>query len=367
MKYIEYDWIKPLFWGSIFLGSGGGGKTNNIALLCEELFSKGVNIPLLDIEDLDENKTFAAVGLIGSPEVIDDFYCTGHEGMAALDKLKAMIGTEVEGIFTLECAGVNVLYPILVASLLKVPLIDGDSIGRAFPELQMTTFHLNNQSLAPFVLSNTRQNIYEFNHMDHFLLDLNIRHILSDADHVGFFAACPSKGRHLKRILIPRTLSLTYEIGKIFMEGSTYEEIMNNLIMTTKNSIYGACIELFVGEIENIETVEIKNWQSVYLKGIKQNKGEVFQILTQNENLIAYKNNTLAAMVPDLISLINLDTLMPLSNNDLTKGMKVGVIGMPAPLVWKTTHALNIVGPQCFGYKSPYKSLEELYFNYYYE
>jgi DUF917 family protein len=366
MKHIDLNWIKPLFLGSIFLGVGGGGKANNILSFCEEIFSKGLTIPLLDIEDLEETNNYAAVGLIGSPEVIDDFYCTGKEGIKALETLQSITKDEVKGIFTLECAGVNVLYPILVASLLELPFIDGDSMGRAFPELQMTTFHLNEQPLMPFILCNTGLRIYEYYDVDNFLLDLNIRHVLSEYNNIGFFASCASKGSNLRKMLIPRTLSFTYEIGKVFMDISSYEDIINNLIKSTKNSIYGASIELFLGEIDNIENVDHKNWQSIYMKGIKHYKGEAFQILTQNENLIAYKNNALAAMAPDLISLISLDTLTPISNNDLSKGMKVAVIGTPAPLVWKTIDGLNIVGPKCFGYKSPYKPLEKLYFNYYY-
>ncbi|GAA0180599.1 DUF917 domain-containing protein [Clostridium sediminicola] len=366
MKYIDYDWVKPLFLGSIFLGAGGGGKTNNILILLEELFSKNKTLPLLDIDDLDDNKTYASVGLIGSPEILDDFFCSGKEGIIALKKLESITKNKVEGLFTLECAGSNVLYPLLISLLLDIPYIDGDSIGRAFPELQMTTFNLTKKSLSPFIVCNARENIYQFNDKDNFLLDLNIRSIIGQEENIGFFASCPTKGNSLKRLLIPRTLSLAYSIGKVFTEYSTYESILSNLIKVTKNSIYGASIELFMGEVENIGSVDHKNWQSITLKGIKNNKEDIFQILSHNENLIAHKNNSLAVMVPDLISLINLDTLNPICNNDLYKGMQVAVIGTPSPLVWKTKDALNMVGPQCFGYNSTYKSLEELYFNYYY-
>ncbi|MCG8485754.1 MAG: DUF917 domain-containing protein [Clostridia bacterium] len=366
MKYINYDWIKPLYYGSTFLGVGGGGKTNNILLLCEETFSKGLRLPLLETKSLNSEENYAAVGLIGSPEVIDDFYCTGHEALEALKALELETGSKIQGLFTLEGAGVNVLYPILVASILQIPFIDGDTMGRAFPELQMTTLHLNKQPLIPFILANTSQKIYHYSDLDNFLLDLNIRQDLSDFNNIGFFASSPLKGGPLKRMLIPHTISFAYDIGNVFMGFSTYEDILNNLIHTTKNSIYGASIELFSGKIEKVDHVIHKDWHSIHLKGIKHNKGESFQILTQNENLIAYKNNALAAMVPDLISLINLDTLLPISNNDLSTGMQVAVIGTPAPLVWKTSDGLNIVGPKCFGYKSEYESLEALYFSYYY-
>lgn len=366
MNYITYDWIKPISVGSVFLGSGGGGNTNGIALLCEEILPKNLSIPLIDIEDLERSKTYAAVGLIGTPQVIDDFYCTGQEGINALEMLEQHSGTKTQGIFTLECAGVNILYPLLVAGLSQLPFVDGDSMGRALPELQMTTFHLHKQLMTPFILCDTRRKTYEFDNIDNFLLDYNVRRMLGEADNIGFFASCATKGDALKRILVPRTLSLTYNIGKIFLEHKNYKDIMDKLIDCTKNSIYGACIELFTGKIDKIESVEHKNWQSVYLKGTKNYRDSIYQILTQNENLIAYKNNTLSAMVPDLISMINLDTLLPICNSELYIGMNVAVIGTPAPLIWKTNDGLNIIGPQCFGYKSSYKSLEELYFNYYY-
>ncbi len=366
MKYIDQSWIKPLYLGSIFLGAGGGGKPDNILLLCQKIFSKVLTVPLLDIEELAEDKVYAATGLVGSPEVVDDFFCTGQESLEALNRLSKSINSPLAGLFTLECAGVNILYPLCVAGLAKLPLINGDCIGRAFPELQMTTFHLNNQALRPFVFSNTEKKVYEFDDKDNFMLELNIRHILSQVDNIGFFATCPTKGKELQKILIPHTFTLAYEIGRVFTTYTSYEDMLYNLIKTTRNSIYGACIELFIGTVQQIENIEHKHWQAIYLKGIKDYQEETLQILTQNENLIAYKNNKLAAMVPDLISMIDIDTLKPINNNTISPGMNIAVLGTPAPLVWKTKDALNIVGPQCFGYKSPYKSLEELYFNYYY-
>lgn len=366
MDFIDKNWLKPLFLGSIFMGSGGGGKTDNLLITCQELFASDISIPLLSIKDLEFNSIYATTGLVGSPEVLDDFHCTGHEGISLINKLSNTINTDVKGIFTLECAGINVLYPLLVSALSHIPIIDGDCIGRAFPELQMTTFHLNNYTLKPLIFSNTQKETFEFSNEDNFMLELNIRHMLSKVNNIGFFAGCPVIGKELQKILIPNTISLTYEIGKSFIDYSTYEDILFNLIKTTKNSIYGASIELFAGTIDTIENIEHKHWQSIYIKGIKDYSHDKFQILTQNENLIAYKNGALAAMVPDLISMIDLDTLKPVGNNSITQGMNVAVIGTPAPLVWKTDSALNIVGPQCFGYKSPYKSLEELYYNYYY-
>lgn len=366
MKYINKNWLEPLALGSAFMGAGGGGSANNLILLCQELFTDETTIPLLDIDDLKSDKMYAAVGLVGSSEVVDDFYCNGQESINALNKLSTIVDSKFEGIFTLECAGINVLYSLIVSLISDIPLIDGDCIGRAFPELQMNTFHLNKESLEPFIFSSTKNKLYEFYNIDNFLLELNVRQKLNEVDNIGFFATCPTKGNELQRFLIPNTLTLCYEIGKVFAKYSNYNDILINLVKTTKNSIYGASIELFIGKVNDIKNIEHKHWKSIRIRGLKNYKGENFQILTQNENLIGYKNNSLAIMVPDLISIIDMDTLKPINNDTISPGMNIAVIGTPAPLIWKTNDALNIVGPHCFGYKSPYRSLEELYYNYYY-
>ena len=66
------------------------------------------------------------------------------------------------------------------------------------------------------------------------------------------------------------------------------------------------------------------------------------------------------------ISNISGKPITHVNNNDVSPGMEVAVIGMPAPAQLKTKKALNVVGPQCFGYKSGYEPLEKLYFSYYY-
>lgn len=366
MKRIDQSWIKPLFLGSIFMGTGGGGKTNNILLLLEELFLNNTSVDLIPIYDLEDDKYYASTGLIGSPEVLDDYNFSGQESIKSLNLLKKISRYEPNGIYTLECAGINALHPLITAAMLNLPMIDGDCIGRAFPEIQMTTLHINNIPIAPFCLTDTSETVNEFIVKDTFMLDLKIRQSLAKKNNMGFFACGMLPGKILKRTLIPHTYSLLKDIGCAFIECTSYDELLNQLIMITKNSIHGSTIELFKGKIIGTENSADFKWQVLNLKGIGSYSNEDFTILMQNEFLITYRNDTLTGMVPDLISIIDINSLLPINIIDLKPQMKVAVIGVPAPIALKTPSALNVVGPSSFGYKSPYKSLEELHFNYYF-
>ncbi len=364
LKLMDKSWIEPLYWGSIFLGSGGGGNSEFLTFLLNEQFSKKPTLPLLDLDEIKNESEYATVGLMGS--LIEETFPTGFEGINILERAKSSIKSNIDGLFTLEAAGVNILYPILVASLVDLPLIDGDAMGRAFPELHMTTFYFNKHHLIPFVISDSQGHYYDLNEKDIFMLELTARRIVSQQGGYGSFAGALTKGANLKRILIPRTISFAAELGKTFISPGSYSELIENLMMVSKNSLYGTAVELFIGIIERIENIENIDWETITIKGTNTSENSTFKILIKNENLIAYRNNKVAAMVPDLISIVNLETLKPVTNTELQEGMKVSVIGLPAPIALKKEKALEFIGPTAFGYKSRYESLEELYFSYYY-
>jgi len=59
MQEITIDWIEPLWYGSIFLGSGGGGKSELLASVLYKALQNR-SIPLLTLDELPENIFFAA-------------------------------------------------------------------------------------------------------------------------------------------------------------------------------------------------------------------------------------------------------------------------------------------------------------------
>lgn len=367
MQVIDRTWLEPLHLGGMFLGSGGGGESGSSAFLLKEIMANIQVVHLMELEELDPEEFYAGVGMIGSPELMEEHFPTSAEGINALERLKFLTGRKFCGLFSIEGVSINILYPLLLACATQLPMVDADSTGRAVPELHMTAFNFAGLPITPMAVIDGRGRSYSYIEEESFTMELNRRRIVGEGGGIGFFAGFPHKGGTLKRILIPGTISFAHELGKVFLKPGSYVQMLDNLIRVTKNSICGSSIELFTGTVNEKEKIERLGWRAITIIGSGTYAGEEFKILTQNENLIAYRQNRVAAMVPDLISIIDIKTLKPLYNSDLYPDMEVAVIGTPAPLLLKTKKNLELVGPQYFGYKSGYEPLEKLYYFYYFK
>ena len=95
----------------------------------------------------------------------------------------------------------------------------------------------------------------------------------------------------------------------------------------------------------------------VLIEGSEQFKNNTLKIEFQNENLIAYINDKIVCMVPDLICIIDSETGDPITTELLRYGFRVSVLGFPAPDNLCTDKALKVVGPKGFGYDFDYEYL----------
>jgi DUF917 family protein len=82
----------------------------------------------------------------------------------------------------------------------------------------------------------------------------------------------------------------------------------------------------------------------------------------QNENLIARRGDEILATVPDLITLVDAESAEPTTTEVVRYGLRVCVLGIPAPELLKTAAGLRVVGPAAFGYPGiPYQPLPGTY------
>ena len=78
----------------------------------------------------------------------------------------------------------------------------------------------------------------------------------------------------------------------------------------------------------------------------------------QNEFLICRVDDNVLAIVPDLITLVDSDRGLPITTEVVRYGLRVTVLGIPAPPQLKTEQALQWVGPRAFGYDEEFRPLE---------
>jgi DUF917 family protein len=111
---------------------------------------------------------------------------------------------------------------------------------------------------------------------------------------------------------------------------------------------------LFRGKIVDVDRRLVGGFARGVLKieGMGPSAGDTLTIDFQNENLIARNDQgEVLAIVPDLICIIDAETAEPITTELLRYGLRIEVIGIPAPEALKTDAAMRYVGPAAFGYK----------------
>ena len=133
----------------------------------------------------------------------------------------------------------------------------------------------------------------------------------------------PATGKQLQDYGIHNIVTLSEEIGKV-IRGTYADE--QALVEVTDG------FELFQGKILDVER-EVKggfNLGRVKLSGLNSDDGSEAVVHFQNENLIAEKDGQVIAMTPDLICMVDLETLTPVTTESLKYGKRVQVMGLKA-------------------------------------
>ena len=247
------------------------------------------------------------------------------------------------------------LLPVQVC--IRLPVLDADGMGRAFPEMQMTTFFINGRPPYPACISDDkgRSDIVLEAHnaksVENHLRDIAIEMGCS----AGVGVSCIRIPDDLET-LIPYSLSYAWRLGQAVMKSRLEKTQPIEAILETTNGILS-----IIGKITDVsrETTGGFNRGFVMIEGIGVYSEKKAIIDFQNENLLIRIGNkfdanetsfAIAARVPDLISIVDNDTGEPIPTEDVRYGQRVVVLTLPCHPLLKTTQALEIVGPQAFGY-----------------
>jgi len=108
---------------------------------------------------------------------------------------------------------------------------------------------------------------------------------------------------------------------------------------------------LFRGKIVDVERRTVQGFARGKMRLVGfGNLQETMTIVFPNENLIAWHNGEIVCTVPDLICVLNLEHGEPVQTEMVRYGLRVAVLGLPAPAQLTTPRALAVVGPGAFGY-----------------
>lgn len=356
MWHITEDDLESIAIGAGILGTGGGGNPYLGKLRMREHVRAGHTARVVAPADVPDGACVVSVFGMGAPTVSHERLPQGEEELRALRALEAHIGRRVDLVVPGEIGGSNSIAPLVVGAQTGLPVIDADGMGRAFPELQMESFPINGVPITPLALSSHKG-------------DIEILRGIEDPREVervarrwavahGGRAGCAGivmTGAQLKAFCIPGTLSLVRRVGEAVRTARRARSDSHAAVLGVTGGR-----RLFAGKIVDLE----RRTTAGFARGemvLAGREGARCAIAFQNENLIARRTldgtERVLAIVPDLICVTDSDSGEPITTELLRYGLRVTVLGIPAPPQLRTPRALEFVGPAAFGYNLSYVPL----------
>lgn len=357
---IGIDDLEALAIGAAILGTGGGGDPYIGRIMAEAAMQENGPVTVYEVDELEDDSWVIPIAGMGAPTVLFEKVPRGTEPVAAFRRLEEHLGAVGALPCPIEAGGINSLVPLQVAATLNRPVVDADGMGRAFPELYMQTFHIFGISGTPACIASEFDDFVILDHLhDNHALEWVARGITIRMGGHTFLSQFPMHGRDVKRAAIRGTLSLGLRIGNaVLMAEKNHTDPLEAICEATYYSGYGRGHIVFAGKIVEVSrrTAEGFARGTVRVEGLDSDRGRLVDIEFQNENLLIRQKGRVLAMVPDLITVLDSQTGLPVTTERLRYGQRVAVLTIAAPAIMKTPEALQVWGPRGFGYEFDYET-----------
>ena len=357
MTPVTLDDIEALAVGAWILGTGGGGSPYLGLLNMRRLYAEGYRVSLLSPLALADEDWVAVVSNMGAPLVGQERLADSRNIARAVEIQEGLLGAKFRAVMPLEIGGGNSIQPLMAGAHLRLPIVDADTMGRAYPEAQMTSVAVGELRPYPCVLYDPRgieavvTKVPSWRWMERVS-----RKICVEFGSIASTCKAPRTGREVKDWGIHFTVSKAIGLGRRVREAQRRHDDPIAAILDE-----GLGKLLFHGKVVDVarRTTEGYLRGRVTIEGLDNDRGSRVEIAFQNEWVVAWRDNAPLVMSPDLICVLDSVSGEAFGTETIGYGRRVSVIALPAPPVFLTPKGLEHVGPRAFGYDLDFHSVFE--------
>lgn len=327
----EIEWMLR---GLGILGTGGGGDPDTWgASIIDADLAKGRVYQLVNPEEVGEDALVVSGGYLGSvaddralDRVVDEWEkCFELEG--ALREMETLLGRRIDYLVPFEMGGGNTPVILSAGARLGIPVVDGDALGRAAPETQMTSFIGHGLKLMPMPLVDSKGTIVIVKKSnDIFFPDAVGRFVVSTKRGLVANSHYPMSGAQLKRSVIPNTITKAIDLGRfvISLTGEPEDRL-------TSLSEYLKGLPLVWGKVTDVNGENRGGFYlaHVCIKGLGTFKGHIVDLTIKNEVMCARLDGRPAVIFPDLVLLVTPDTNKGVMTPDIREGQELLLLAVP--------------------------------------
>ncbi|MEM3464236.1 MAG: DUF917 domain-containing protein [Candidatus Bathyarchaeia archaeon] len=334
-KILDKDELEYMLLGVGILGTGGGGDPEFFGKpLVEWDLKKGREYRIISPDKVKDDAFVVCGGYAGSVSAyksIGDMlqkWEKRYELMEALKITESLFNRKVDHVVPFELGGVNTPVILSLAARVGISTVDGDGLGRAAPETQMSSFLGHGISLTPMPFVDRDGNVLIVKHsVNPTYPDEIMRLALELNGKIGANNHYPMSGKQLKESVIPNTITFSIKLGEAVANALNAKKDPVEAILEVSKGF-----KLFTGKVKEMSGMDVKAHYlaKATLEGVGDFTGMTMEITFKNEAMLARINGKPVAIFPDLICMVDPKTGKGLMTANLKAGVNMTVIGIPA-------------------------------------
>lgn len=353
-RLITLDDLPDMARGCSVLGAGGGGEAYTATLMALQAISDFGPVELVTFDDLPDDGIVMSCGFLGAPTVTIEKLSSGAEGEYLREEVERFRGAPVAALMCAEIGGSNGMVPLTWAARMRLPVLDADGMGRAFPEVQQVTMHLAGIPASPAVVVDERGHRITLRNTEGAWAERIERSIAIACGGIAASAEYSMTVGQARHATVPGTISLAARIGAAIREAEHDPAGAVTAVVGAGRLMGGK-----VTDVERrIEGGFVRG--TAVIEGTRSDAGRTLEIEIQNEYLVARVDGAVRATAPDIITLLDEQTGEAMHTERLRYGQRLVAIAFAAPPIWRTPIGLQTAGPRAFGFDLPYVPVEEL-------
>ncbi len=347
--------------GATIMGTGGGGDSKEGMRLLKDALDSGHKIRIVQLDWLPKDSVIAVPYFVGSvaPGVTKkkSSVKVREPVRVAMTELEEVLGKKITAVTATELGGLNTSIALHIGAKLGLPIVDGDLLGRAGPELHQCTAHIFGVPMCPSAIVTDTGNIVVvkgYGSIDDY--EATARHQAVIAGHSAAVVDTPMTIQDARRALLRGTVSLCYQLGRAVTLARSKSK---DPVQAVVNSIQGW--KIFQGRVSKFKWKNEGGFlvADLWLEGTGEFRGHELKSWIKNEHIMVWLDRKPVVMPPDLMSLLRSNG-EAVTNGKLQVGMKLTAIAARAPEVWRTAKGLALFGPRHFGLDYDYEPVERL-------
>jgi hypothetical protein len=297
----------------------------------------------------------AVVSNMGAPLVGQERLTDPRHIALAVQMMEEYVGRRFRAVMSLEIGGGNSIQPFMAAALLDRPVVDADTMGRAYPEAQMTSFAVHDLRMYPLTLVDVRDNaVIVARAASWKWMERLSRRACVEVGSIASTCKAPRTGKEVKECAILYTTTKAIRLGEAVRAA---RKAHRNPVQAVIDAEQG--LLLFTGKVRDVARRATEGFLrgTATLDGLDAYREQEFRLAFQNEFAVGWLDGEPRVMTPDLICLLDSVSGEAVGTETLRYGQRVSVVALPGPAVFRTPKGLEHVGPRAFGYDLPFTSL----------